>query len=411
MIDWLARVAEHPDALKYASIPLVAGAVGWLTNWVAVRMTFRPLAFVGRRPFGWQGIIPSKAAKMAGIFVDSTMSRLGTLDEFFREMEPHRVADQIVHVVGPRMRELTDDVMSEHHRKLWERTPESLRERVYARVDDSLPQLVQSLMREIGSRVEELVDLKQLITERLVGDKRVLNRLFQESGEREFRFIVHSGFLFGLLFGLVQLAVWILLPAWWVLPFFGLLVGFATNWIALNIIFRPLEPRRIGPFVLQGLFLKRQREVAAVWCGIVTREIMTISAIVDNLLHGSRAEISRELIRRHIRPIVDEALGGQRAVAEAAVGVAGIARVRRSVGDKALAVATAPFDDPLFVAERARHVEGMLRRRMERLPAAEFQDLLRPCFQEDEWKLILLGAALGLVAGTAQLLFVFGGAG
>ena len=47
---------------------------------------------------------------------------------------------------------------------------------------------------------------------------------------------------------------------------------------------------------------------------------------------------------------------------------------------------------------------------MESLPPEEFQDLLRPCFQEDEMKLILTGAVLGLLAGIAQLVFVFGGA-
>ena len=36
-----------------------------------------------------------------------------------------------------------------------------------------------------------------------------------------------------------------------------------------------------------------------------------------------------------------------------------------------------------------------------------FQDLLRPCFKEDEWILIALGAALGALAGLAQALFVF----
>jgi hypothetical protein len=53
-------------------------------------------------------------------------------------------------------------------------------------------------------------------------------------------------------------------------------------------------------------------------------------------------------------------------------------------------------------------VERLLRERMEAMPPAQFQDLLRPCFQEDEWKLILLGAVLGFGAGLAQLVLVFG---
>ena len=44
---------------------------------------------------------------------------------------------------------------------------------------------------------------------------------------------------------------------------------------------------------------------------------------------------------------------------------------------------------------------------MKEMTPAEFQDLLRPAFQQDEWILLLLGAVTGLIAGTAQLLLGF----
>jgi uncharacterized membrane protein YheB (UPF0754 family) len=52
----------------YASMPIIAAAIGYVTKLVAIEMMFRPLEFVGRKPFlGWQGVIPRRAAKMAGI--------------------------------------------------------------------------------------------------------------------------------------------------------------------------------------------------------------------------------------------------------------------------------------------------------------------------------------------------------
>ena len=38
------------------------------------------------------------------------------------------------------------------------------------------------------------------------------------------------------------------LPYWWVLPVLGTLVGWATNWLAIRMIFEPIEPRKIGRF-------------------------------------------------------------------------------------------------------------------------------------------------------------------
>jgi hypothetical protein len=65
--------------------------------------------------------------------------------------------------------------------------------------------------------------------------------------------------------------------------------------------------------------------------------------------------------------------------------------------------------DPVFTRERAAVLRGMIAERMGALPSPEFAELLRSAFREDEWKLIAVGAALGAVAGLAQVVFIFGG--
>jgi len=406
----LGRILGNPEFWKHASIPFVAALIGWITNWIAIKMTFKPLEFVGVRPFlGWQGIIPSKAGKMAAIFVDRTMSKLGTLKELFQSMEPDKIAAHITEVMESRLDDYTNEILFYQHPAVWKMLPETSKQAVYARVRQQMPRLVRGLMEEVSERIEGLIDFKDMLVRRLEGDRRLLNRLFLEAGSVEFKFIVRSGLYFGFLFGLVQLAVWIFYKSWWVLPAFGIFVGYATNWFAINIIFRPLEPHRIGPWTLQGVFLKRQREVAAVWCHLVTTEIITLQHIMYEMIYGPRADAARELIKKHIQPVVDDVVKAYGPLADLAVGEQAIERIKTSVGDKAVTVSTDPFDHWPFNRDRAVIVERMLRERMENMPAAEFQDLLRPCFQEDEMKLILTGAALGLLAGIAQLVFVFGG--
>ncbi|MCP3962858.1 MAG: hypothetical protein GY719_33890 [bacterium] len=404
----METIFHHPDLWKYVSIPFVAGFVGWGTNWAAIQLTFLPIEFVGRKPYlGWQGIIPSKAERMAGIFVDSTMVKLGTLPELFEQMEPAKIAAQIEKIIIPRLPKYTDEIVLRENPTVWRRTPNVVKQAIYERIREAFPQLVHNLMAEANEHIEELIDFKFMITDRLVHDRALLNRLFLESGDKEFKFIVRSGLYFGFLFGLVQLAVWIFYPAWWVLPAFGLAVGWATNWIALNIIFRPLHPKKLGPWTLQGLFLKRQREVAVSWCSLVTREIVSVRSMIYSMINGPYADNTRALIKKHMEPIVREAMDPL--LTQIAVGNDSFEEMRNLVGEKSIAVSTEPFDDWHFNRERGQVVERLLRQRMEELPSEEFQDLLRPCFQEDELLLILVGAALGFLAGLAQLFFVFGG--
>lgn len=395
---------------KLATIPVVAGLIGYVTNWLAVRMTFHPLEFLGIRPwFGWQGIVPAKAFRMASIAVDSTLTRLGTLHEIFEQMDPERIAQHVVRSMEGQLADMVDEIMQREDPELWNAMPPPLRAAVTDRVLKRLPRAVDGLMQDMAEHVDQLMDLRLLVIDLLSRDRALLNRIFLEAGQREFRFIVSSGLWFGFLLGVGQMLVQAVVPGVWVLPLAGIVVGYVTNWLALNLIFRPVEPVRIGPVVLHGLFLRRQREVAEVYCRLVTREILTIRNFVEQMLHGPRADRTQALIAEHVRPLVDEAAGMARPAVQIAMGSRQYAAVKEQLATRAVEMTAVPFDDPAFNAERAVVVERVMRERMEAMSPEEFQQLLRPAFQEDEIKLILVGAALGGLAGLAQAVFVFGG--
>jgi uncharacterized membrane protein YheB (UPF0754 family) len=110
------------------------------------------------------------------------------------------------------------------------------------------------------------MDINALITERSVAASRSCwSSLFSDACDKEFQFISRSGFYLGVPLGIPVIFIWEAYPLWWVLPVFGALVGYVTNWLALYMVFRPLQPNRYGPFVFQGIFLKRQKEVAAAY--------------------------------------------------------------------------------------------------------------------------------------------------
>ena len=394
---------------QYFSIPVIAALIGWSTNWLAIQMTFYPLEFIGIRPiWGWQGIIPSKARKMAAISVDATISKIGTVQEIFEQIDPQKLAAYIVETYEPRVEEYTDELMLRDYPTFWENLPASARSMVYDRVRKATPQLVDNLVADVSENIEGLLDIKSMVIDQLAQDKRLLNRIFLECGEEEFRFIINSGFYFGFLFGLLQMVGWYFYKAWWVLPVFGLVVGWATNWIALNVIFRPLNPVRIGPFSLQGLFLRRQPEVAESFCRIITHEILTVGNIINAVFNGPHGERARNMVKKHMKPLVDETAGISKPLTQMAFGPKGFAALKHGVGEKAIEISSTAFNDPVFEKDRADAVETIMRERMIALSSEEFQDLLRPCFQEDEIKLILVGAALGFWAGLAQVIFVFG---
>ncbi len=403
----LEAIFSHPDFWKYVSIPIVAALVAWATNWVAVQMTFYPIEFLGIRPFfGWQGIIPAKSEKMAGILVDQTLSKIGSIDEFFQQMEPEKIAAHLTQSIQENIEDYTDEVMTERNAVLWENLPLMVRRRIYSRARKIVPDIMDKLVEDIGQNVESLVDLKHMVQAQMRNDKALMVKMFREVGEPEFRFVTNSGLYFGFLFGLVQLPIFIFFPYGWILPVGGLIIGAITNWLALNIIFRPVRPIPVGPYRVQGLFLKRQKDVAENFARLTTEEVVTLKNIMQQVIYGPRSDRTRALIKRHLRPLLDG--GVVRTAAQLTVGPSGYADLKKSVEEKALDLAVIPFEDQQFNRERGAIVERIMCERMQDLSAQEFQDLLRPAFQEDEWILITVGAVLSMGAGFLQLFVIFG---
>ena len=394
---------------QYLSIPVIAAIIGWGTNWLAIKMTFYPIEFIGLSPYlGWQGIIPSKARKMALISIDATINKIGTVPEIFQQLDPNVLAAQLIHTINPHLETYVDELMMRESPMLWRSLPEAAKRMLYERARKALPALVMQMMDDIGDNAEELLDIKAMVVDRLTTDKTLLNRIFLTCGYREFDFIVQSGLYLGFGFGLLQMLFWYAFPVWWMLPLCGLLVGFATNWIALNVIFRPLYAVRIGRWRIQGLFLKRQPEVAESFCHIVAHDILTVGNIIEAIFDGPNGGQALDIIKARLRPLLNADAGINQTLAHMALGPVSAANLRNQLESKAVELSRFSFSQPAFQKDRARAIESIMFERMLSLSSGEFQDLLRPCFQEDEIKLILVGATLGMLAGIGQLLLVFG---
>ncbi len=403
-MDWLSI-----EVLKFATIPVIAGFIGYGTNRLAVRMTFWPLEFVGiMEPWlGWQGIIPSRSKKMAAIAVDSTLSKLGTLTEIVQEMDPDAITDHLIAHARTQVPQMVEEFALRENPALWKSLPAPVKAAVIGRVQAKLPHAAQGLMADTTLHIDQLLDLRMMVIDLLGERPDLTNRMFLEAGEPEFRFVVNSGAWFGFTLGVAQMIVQIVVDQWWVLPVFGVVVGYLTNWLALKLIFEPVNPVKVGPVTFHGLFLRRQEEIAGVYCRLVTREVLTLRNFVDHMLNGPSGDRTRAMIDRHVQPIMDEAFGVVKPLARRVVGPKDWEAMKADMSAQAIELSLDPLDDPVFSEARSQMVEDAMKERMLAMSPAEFSNMLRPAFQEDEMTLILVGAFLGGLAGLAQTLFVF----
>jgi uncharacterized membrane protein YheB (UPF0754 family) len=397
--------------ILYVSMPFVASAIGYSTKIVAIWMMFNPIEWfglntkiAGYKVFGWQGIIPRRAEFMAGVAVDTMTRDLISTKQIFDRLDSNRIAQELEKPMQAIVDKLTREVAMQYQPGLWGGAPEALRQLIIRRVQQKAPALVKQIMDEIKSNHDALFDLKHMVTSNLLKDVRLLNRIFSEVGHAEFRFIRNSGIYFGFIIGCVQAVTWALTHNAWVMPMFGGFTGWFTDWLALKMIFVPQTPKKyFGLITWQGLFQKRRLEVAGDYGKLIAAEIIKPDAILDSLLRGPHSAALHARIRQLVQQSVDESAGAARPLVKWAVGEAKYQDMKNAIADKVTASMPEAMRHMEHYAMGAMDIENTLVNAMRRLNEEQFEKLIRPAFQQDEWILITVGAVLGFLVGEMQV--------
>jgi uncharacterized membrane protein YheB (UPF0754 family) len=154
------------------------------------------------------------------------------------------------------------------------------------------------------------------------------------------------------------------------------------------------------------LFIQRQKEVSKEYAKIVASNVMTMPNIFEAMFKGPASDRLVTIIERHVSEGVDNTAGFSSTLIKFTSGTKTYDNIKRIAAQRFVEVIPQHIHYIFDYAEQALAIEYTLRKKMSELPPDDFANFLRPVFQEDEWKLILVGAILGLIAGLIQIPFV-----
>ncbi|MGB5268188.1 MAG: hypothetical protein WBN30_16460 [Polyangiales bacterium] len=406
-MELLTRIQDNWIVLL---IPVISALVGWFTNVVAIKMMFQPVEFVGIPPYlGWQGVIPANALRLARVSNTLITQKLLSLRELFDEtFSAESFAGKLGAVIDDVTEQVIDEVANKHAKAMWDNAGEFMQNKVRQQVRAEVIDVSRAIAMDMADDIDKIMDIERTVLEAIERHKELMGEMFFEVGRKEFKFIERSGLYFGFLFGLFQMVIWVLYPAPWILPAAGFFVGYLTNWIATKLVFAPREPVKIGPLTVQGLFHKRQTEVAEAFGRTVATRVLNADNIVTTVMQSEGAA--------HMNRIVEHRIGELISKYEAHPLAAMVLPQEKRPALRAELLERIQTEWPkpggffhTFAAESV-DLQGELERRMKALDRESYEGVLRPAFQQDEWKLIAAGAVLGTIAGVLQLVFIFGDA-
>ena len=190
------------DWVPWVMMPTVGAAIGWATNWVAIKMLFHPR----QKTWGLQGLLPRRQQELAASVGDVVGNELVPTDELLKGLDGLDLT--------PHLGELLDQAISaklEEVRKIPLIGSFVTQERIAGIRDSVLRQLVEKqpvLIARFKQILKEKIDIGKIAKEKLAAfDLDRLERIVNQVASKEFRAIEWWGLILGGLIGVAQAGV------------------------------------------------------------------------------------------------------------------------------------------------------------------------------------------------------------
>ncbi|MBM3443086.1 MAG: DUF445 family protein [Bacteroidetes bacterium] len=192
-------------------IPVISAFIGWVTNWVAIKMLFHPREPIHLLGITVQGIFPKRQRQFA--------ERLGKMvsEELlsFSDIQTRVTNPENLRRLMPIVEEHVDEFLRRRLTELFpvismfigEKTIGELKTHFMNELERIFPILMQRYMNHLQSEL----DLEKIVVDKvtaLTSDR--LEALLMSVMAREFRFVEILGGILGFLIGLLQVAITLL---------------------------------------------------------------------------------------------------------------------------------------------------------------------------------------------------------
>jgi len=192
-------------------IPVISAFIGWITNWIAIKMLFHPRDPKRILGITFHGIFPKRQTQFAG--------KLGKLvsDEFlsYEDIEGKISSPENLKNIMPLVETHIDDFLRHRLGKEMPMISAFIGEKTIGKMKDALMKEIETLfpdlMKQFASNLRTELDLEHIVIKKVSAfssDK--LEEILYQIMSKEFRFVEIIGAVIGLLIGLVQVGITLL---------------------------------------------------------------------------------------------------------------------------------------------------------------------------------------------------------
>ncbi len=191
--------------MKLVIMVIISAAIGWITNWVAIKMLFRPHNEINLGLFKIQGLIPKRRAEIGSGIANVIQNELISIKDVIANIDREEFSK--------RLNDLIDDVLEKNLKtKVKEKFPVMqmfFSDKMAKDVSNTIKGIVMENQEKIfeifSNYAEENIDFSTIITDKISNfslDK--LEEIINGLAKKELKHIEVIGAILGAFIGLVQ---------------------------------------------------------------------------------------------------------------------------------------------------------------------------------------------------------------
>lgn len=184
---------------------LISGAIGWITNWVAIKMLFRPYKEINFGLFKIQGLIPKRKAEIGTGIASIIQNELISVKDVISNIDREEFSK--------RLNSLIDDVLDKNlKKKVKEKFPllqmfftDKVAKDIGNTIKDIVMENQEKIFEIFSNYAEENIDFEVIISDKISNfslDK--LEEIITLLAKKELKHIEVIGAVLGVLIGAIQ---------------------------------------------------------------------------------------------------------------------------------------------------------------------------------------------------------------
>ncbi len=189
-------------------------------------------------------------------------------------------------------------------------------------------------------------------------------------------------------------------------PFIGALIGWMTNYLAVKSLFHPRRPVNILGWKIQGVFPKRQKELAENLGKLVEKELISHQDIRNVIQDQKFRDRLKNILNEYIHNFLSRKLSSLHPMVGALFGDKVSDSLQNRVSREIERFLPELMERVSSELEHSLNLKQMVQEKVENFSMDKLESILYSIMRKEFRFIEIVGAVLGFVIGVVQALFL-----